>query len=235
MISFRQRLGFICFLAIVFCISLAPLGYGQNKTDLEGTKALQFQITDNFNLGAFQGASISLKKHKSNSFAWRLGLDLNFQVSDQESTSERDYDVYSESIRDENSQKIDLRLQGLFYPHHTANIKLFYGFGPVLGFSHRKTVREEDRISYNRITESTGKLNTWKAGLTGVLGVEWFPAKRISLLAEYVSEFTYEYVKNVGESVTIYPDHISSSKSETINKNVRFYPAQVRFGLSVYF
>jgi hypothetical protein len=235
MIGLRQRPGLVYLMATVFCISLAPLGYAETDTDLDGAKALQFEITDNFNLSAFQGAAISLKKHTSNSFAWRLGLDLNLQVSDQESASERDYEAYAESIRDENSQIINLRLQGLFYPHHTAGIRLFYGFGPVFGFSHRKSVKVEERIEYNRITENTSKLNTWKAGLTGVLGVEWFPAKRISLLAEYVSEFTYEYMKSTSESVAMVPDDIFSTKSETINKNVRFYPAQVRFGLSVYF
>ena len=49
---------------------------------LEGKFALQFQISDNFNLTNFQGTTFSGKYHFSGSDAIRLGLSLDFGNSE---------------------------------------------------------------------------------------------------------------------------------------------------------
>ena len=188
----------IGFIIICCCAALTSAGNAETKGDLNGAMALQFEIRSNFTLESFQGSTISFKKHMSAGFAWRLGLDLKITFSDDEITDYTEDSLRSLTENNGNSQNIGLRLQGLFYPNPSARTKLFYGFGPLVGFTHNFSESDNLRPS-QRLSGSETSTHTWELGLTGVFGVEWFAASNISLLAEYGSDIYYRYYKSVGD------------------------------------
>jgi len=75
----------------------------------------------------------------------------------------------------------------------------------------------------------------WSLGLTGLVGVEWFVSKSISLHAEYRISLGYSQEKREYNRTTI----SQTGKSYiTGNETIKFRQLSsdgVRFGLSVYF
>lgn len=235
MSSKNGRAGIIFSALITFCFLLVSFGSAETKYDLDGKKAFQFGITNNFNLKDFQGGTVSFKKHYSNSKAWRLGLDLDFGFHTDEGFSSTNDTVRSIRDNSDNSQNINLRIQRLFYQNRTSRVKPFLGIGPMFGFRHSiGTITDESPI-YENIRESTSTTYSWSLGITGLAGIEWFASPNISLLAEYSTDLAYKYRKHKLETKYIRPDNGRTSTGETTYKDLNFDPVYVRFGLSVYF
>ncbi len=230
-----SRSALTCLLLIGLSVVLASSVCADAKTDPAGAWAMQFQINDNFSLGAFQGSTLSLKKHKSSGFAWRLGLDISLEFNDDESQDFREDSLQTKTESSVNIQDIQLRIQALFYPNSFAGIKFFYGFGPLIGFAHGRNNTDQLRISYERLLSNEASFNKWEIGASGVFGVEWFASGNISLIAEYSTMAYYRYHKSTNETISTYPDNISRSNRERIDKDLIFEADEVRFGLSVYF
>ena len=207
----------------------------RNNSLTKGAWAFQFEIVgDLFNLDLRNlfGSTLAVKKHTSDGSALRIGLGLGFNLSDQDRTSERDGDTVIQSDYDRNSQSVNIVMQKIFYPAPTADVNFFYGLGPKASFSHEKTT--EERQSRTRWTSS--ERYSWSVGVTGVLGVEWFPTRSISLLAEYGSDIQYKWQKRKNKSLRTYPDdatvlYISEDKSKSFSLGTSL----VKVGLSVYF
>jgi hypothetical protein len=160
-----------------------------------------------------------------------LSLALSFGDSDQ-IQSNGDVEIPRESKQ--NAQTVDLTLQRVFYPNPDSKINLYYGLGPRGYYRHTHSKQLRD-MTDSTSTETINTLNNWEVGVAGVLGVEWFVTKSISLLGEYGSSLMYEHNKSRGEQTQVRPDGTRVLWNESTTKGVSFGASAVKFGLSVYF
>lgn len=137
---------------------------------VEGAWALQFGVSGT-SLSPFGGSTISAKHHFSAGRALRYGLGVRASYHDREDVDpDHNFDVHLH---------LDIHLSTLYvaYPtlsdDHGANIHLFYGVGPLVGFSRRE-VGSLDETQFT-------------VGVAGAIGAEWFVKTRISLSAEYLT------------------------------------------------
>ena len=180
------------------------------------TWALQFQINPNFTLGAFEGSTLSVKKHTSATRAWRLGVTLEANLADSDSDEGEN--------TDENNQLIGVNGHYLFYSARKRPVHLYAGPG-LRGFYSRASSKDERRgPSGEQIVLSDVTFVDWSVGLTGTLGVEWVAGKSISLLAEYSTAISFSRREFFGDS-----------RRPSMDRTTwRLGSDNVRFGLSVY-
>ncbi len=192
--------------------------------------SVQFEVGNDFRLSSFDGVIVSLKYHFSPRFAIRFGAGLNISNSDQ-TLKFRDY--YSgltgrESYND-NSKDILITANVLFYPNPDGVLKIFFGAGP------RATYRyvNDERI-YLDGYKGHINIKDWSAGISGVMGCEWFPMNFISLFGEYSVYATFgktESNEYVTENSTGYAVEYFFRNSE----NFIFRGNIARLGASFYF
>lgn len=97
--------------------------------------------------------------------------------------------------RDSNSQSLGITLQYLYYSSPHKKLSLYSGSGPSVNisrFEDDQAFKQENprgRVEGRAKTEESG----WSAGLSSVLGVEWFINSRLSLLAENRFLIGYNY------------------------------------------
>lgn len=199
----------------------------------DGSKALQFRVTNNFTLSNFQGAALSGKKHISNNSAIRLGVDLFFDFSTRDEDSRIFYNdtTITASDAEGNTQRLALELQYIRYVSTDKKIKIYWGTGPSIRFNN-EVVETDYYDSYNDISRKLkDEDKSWGLGASGVLGAEWFATSSISFHTEYVTTLLYEWRK-VREDNALFRDysHISTESS-----GFQVYATDVRFGLSLYF
>lgn len=198
----------------------------------QGSWAFQFLIDENFKLSAFRGSTISVKRHFSDKRAIRLGLELNAVVSDADESILNDRELKSKA----DNELITISAYYTIYPSPGKDVNLFYGAGPKVGFSLSGStvtvVRDVGTSTRIKSDESS-----WSAGITGILGVEWFATRSVSLTAEYSSIFEYQSIsiERTDELKTGTGNFEITNKTERDVKNFRFNPESVKFGLSVYF
>jgi hypothetical protein len=199
----------------------------------DGSKALQFRVTNNFTLNNFQGASLSAKKHISDNSAIRLGIDLFFDISTQDEDSRVFYidTTITTSDAEGNTQRLALELQYIRYVSTDKKIKFYWGTGPSIRFNN-EVVETDYHDSYNDISRKLkDEDKSWGLGASGVLGAEWFATSFISFHTEYMTTLLYEWRK-VREDDALFDNysHISTESS-----GFQVYASDVRFGLSLYF
>jgi len=220
---------------LIYCIDSAnaqtggtPEANGKNSL-LKGSWALQFQINDNFTLSSFQGSTISAKRHFSNKRAIRFGMSLSSAVTDQDQSSSQ---TAGSDHAESDAQRITINTQYALYPSPDKNVNLFFGSGPVVSLSRSNTTTRSLRGSFSTAnrTRDTG----WSAGLSGVLGVEWFATRNISLSAEYTSSLVYSSsnIKAISEQIA---SNRITFETERHTKAFQFGSGGVNFGLSIYF
>ncbi len=196
-----------------------------------GTKALQFQIQNDFLLRSFDGSTISLKKQKSRDRAYRLGLTLDASIADNNQSSSNSTGGTATNDEDANNQNVRVSLQKVFYAHAADRTFAYFGVGPTGGLARSKS----DRTSTNTAGATMDYSNlsrTWSVGLIGSFGVEWFAHRNISLLAEYNTSAMISWLKQRSE--TSAPGG-AASVQETKSTTYRLNDDGVRFGLAVYF
>jgi len=207
-----------------------------SKPLTENSKALQFQIGSNFTLTSFQGAALSYKHHLKPLRAIRVGSELslsksNFDLTEVDSVG----DLETLSKSDQTRYYVRFNTQLIWYSESYSGISFFYGVGPFLGFS--KSEKKDEWVSpYPGHRTNLDETKTgWSLGLTGLVGVEWFVSKSISLHAEYRISLGYSREKREYNRTTI----SQTGKSYiTGNETIKFRQLSsdgVRFGLSVYF
>lgn len=216
-----------CVLLMASALLLSSAALAQESPDFGpegGDWALQFQITEDFTLSDFQGSIVSVKYHSSDRSAWRAGLGLEFDSN----TDERERTtggVPGALLSSEFSrQTVRLDLQYLRYANPVAKIQFLFGGGPFGAFDHRATESFVDGMSQGR-QES----DRWEAGLSGLLGVEWFVASRLSLHAEYGLEFVY------AQTTASADNPVSDQKSSQNGETWAFGARGVLLGVSAYF
>jgi opacity protein-like surface antigen len=208
-----------------------------SKPLTENSKALQFQIGSNFTLTSFQGAALSYKHHLKPLRAIRVGSELslsksNFDLTEVDSVGA----LETLSKSDQTRYYVRFNTQLIWYSESYSGISFFYGVGPFLGFS--KSEKKDEWVSSYPGHPRTNLDETktgWSLGLTGLVGVEWFVSKSISLHAEYRISLGYSREKREYNRTTI----SQTGKSYiTGNETIKFRQLSsdgVRFGLSVYF
>lgn len=193
---------------------------------LDGKFALQFQINDNFNLSSFQGTTLSGKYHFSCRDAVRLGLSIELDESDGETSSNRLDTVTVDTYKmDRNNFGITINTQYIRYFRGTENISFYGGAGPFVNYN-TSTSTGEVKLGEN-IDKYESTSDSYTIGLDLLFGVEWWFHKYMSLSAEYGLKFMYRSSEGTNE--------IGIVKREITNNNFRITANSINFGLSVYF
>ena len=110
----RFAMNTLVVLIVAVCL-LAGNATAQTPYLKAGTKALQFQIQNDFLLRSFDGSTISIKKQKSSDRAYRLGLTVSADLSNRDESQTSFSGTSNGIVEDLNSQDIHLSLQKLFY------------------------------------------------------------------------------------------------------------------------
>jgi len=216
------------FSLLFFILSLVSTTTAQTSylDSLDGKYALQFQISEDFTLTNFQGATLSGKYHLGTRSALRMGLSLNFDNSSRDlEASLLDTMNYNETA-ETNSFGFLISSQYLNYLVGTADIGFYLGIGPAIGFSHSK-MEFNSEISDSTIQDGSGTGESFTVGLDAIVGVEWSFHKDMTLSAEYGIKFYYTHQTEKFES--------TSRKDERTIEAFRITANYVNFGISVYF
>ena len=216
------------FSLLFFILSFISTATAQTSylDSLDGKYALQFQISENFTLTNFQGATLSGKYHLGKRSAIRLGLSLNFDDSnsDREITLSDTLD-YNENA-ETNSIGFTISSQYLNYLVRTDDIGFYLGIGPTIGIGNSDFEFEYDS-SDSTINNGSGSSDSFTIGLDAIAGVEWSFHKDMTLSAEYGIKFYYTQRTEKLNS--------TASKYERTTDSLRLTANYVNFGISIYF
>jgi len=219
--TMTKKLLFTAFITSLLTLSIA---HGQeNESPLpmqEGSKALQFQISDNFNLSSFSGSVFSYKRHISEVRANRIGLNLTSRYSMAKYPD-------SEIERDDTDLGFQLGIEftRMHYTDPNAEIKFYYGYGPGINVGLNRIVRNQ--------ANTTNTIRDAHYGISGIgyAGVEWFFHSSMSLHAEFRGsiQLNHRRAKQSRE------EEFSEESNRNNRTTVTLGGDGVRFGLSVYF
>jgi len=180
----------------VFSILLANDKDSTSTLINDESQCLQFQIGSNFNLGSFQGSTISYKKHISNSRAYRVGISISGKIEDRIDFDNSDTDSLDfRQITDYDNLGIELTGQYLKYLKHKYSY-FYYGYGPKVIYSRAyQKYYSEDYITGD--WERSSDLRKYygysiQVGLELVAGVEVFLTNSISIHGEYSEDISYK-------------------------------------------
>ena len=230
-----------CLVAIALIVAIACPGYSQDEGEegrshslKPGEWALQFQITDDFGIKPFNGMSLSAKRHISTKSAFRLGVNIDMRYTDSDEEGFRAYnDTLSydrlETVSD-NSLGLQFDLLYLHYPNAGADLNWYWGVGPLVRLSHAN--REETRQSDTQEMYTKYETNSWRIGILGAIGVEWFAVEGISLHAEYRAYGAYESTSRDNRAEF---DDSSVLEDTSEDDSWIFDGGQTIFGVSLYF
>ena len=207
---------------------------------LAGRWALQFQISRDFTLRAFEAGRISAKKHLTETRAVRLGLAFDAEYAGRkEGEEERIMETGDASSEEEEhelaTQELSTSVEYLFYtrPEAARPIRFYGGGGPEVGFE--RTFTGDDRQT-DRFEDTTEDRSTrWAAGLSGALGAEWAVHRQIGLLVEYGSTFSYRWQRRSHtEEIRVEAELVREETRRTTQRGFRLDTGRVRFGVAVY-
>jgi hypothetical protein len=216
------------FSLLFFILSLLSTTTAQTSylDSLDGKFALQFQISENFTLTNFQGATLSGKYHLGKRSAVRLGLSLNFDDSDSDREINLSDTLHINENAQNNSIGFTISSQYLYYLVRTDDIGFYLGTGPTIGFGNSES--EFKSVSFDStINTGSGSGDSFTIGLDAILGVEWSFHKDMTLSAEYGMKFYYTHRNEKLDS--------TESKYERTIDSYRITQNYVNFGISVYF
>lgn len=210
----------------------------------DSSRALQFQIANNFQLTSFQGTVFSYMHHINKEAALRFGLSISVGGTNSDNTHDG-FSTIGDSLfqrslgnSDTKNHSFQLSAQLIRYFNPGGKLLLYGGAGPFLLYDYSYTKSESvEKISYQgllnppRTTSTESKNRGWSPGIMGVFGVEWFAAQGISLMAEYGLQASYKWGKSESKSVAYSDITTSNSKQEGWNLGA----SRVKFGLSLYF
>jgi hypothetical protein len=219
------------FLFIQPAISQEAVSQPEKPTNEASYKwALLFQVTDDYFLTSFQGSSFSIMRNLSATRHIRLFLTLSGSVSDT------DYKNNTSINRGDTRNSIYYQIGCYYIMNRLSNDSFvpYIGAGPVLSFNYYK---QEYDDSYTNNSKSTSKNITLGIGAAGILGVEWFVKKNVSLLAEYSGGLAYNYTKSESKSEQKNDNgqYVLMNKNEIDTNEFDFNSSSVRVGLSIYF
>ena len=227
----------LIFVSISTFILQSPLA--KENSLKNGKWALQFEIDRDFDLAAFQGTTLSIKRQTADNRAYRLGLTIFLDFGDGEISRTGDGYPYVPTRypgdRDFNTRRIDINFQRIFYTDNSAPVNLFFGVGPTASFYHTKDEIDVRNASGTLIDFQENIANASSLGASAILGVEWFFTKDLSLLGEYGTSFTYAYSVRRQQRRYVSTSTSYSFYNHEETSSFKISSANVKFGLSVYF
>lgn len=205
----------------------------------DGAWALQFSLGSAFSLRGYDGIVISAKYHLTKGSAIRLGIDINGDIYFGGRTSHSgtlpDDTLYSSSRDNINREGIKLISEYIKYTRIDPQLHFFLGTGPTFGFWHSKS-KSADRRTYPIDPRSHVFISeeyNWSFGISGLLGAEWFPTKRISFMAEYGVSFDYRYAMRKSEYSTT-EERAKLNRSRYHMNYFRLDLLRAKIGIAVY-
>ncbi len=228
---------YICSLAaVLFLFHLSLNAQGNDSTNSERNSlqkkswAVQFAVGNDFQITSFQGLTFSLKYHLSTRSALRFGVGFSGELNDR-TVEHSEYGEPTKSIPLEiNNQDVHAVFSFLFYPKPEALIKIYFGIGPRFAYSH--SLHEYPNSTSCGDYVDTYEFSSWAAGLEGTFGAEWFPAKILSIFAEYSAYGVYGKSTEDDHGFSCYS---GSWHDKDTSENWEFNGHTARMGLSVYF
>ena len=209
----------------------------------EGKWALQFSINSNFTLSSFEGATLSAQYQTSDLSAWRAGVTMS-GISQKTTSQQTLYYAFPPSETNSSSNtidqfSIDFALHRIWYLNTGDPVHLYLGAGPQVSYSHSKSDQQSNNNDLGGVpgsSESVGRTTGWEAGASGLLGVECFVTRSISLHAEYGLTILYAHSSSTEYSTgTSAPQEWVTSQYETKNNGWSLDPRSVLFGISIFF
>ena len=223
-------------LLLALPVAAAAAWYSPPPGSLAGEQSVQFTVSNNLTLGAFQGQMFSYQRFLSDTRAIRVAGGLYLDLNEEE--LEVDYEggaVSGSADVSTWSHSGTVKVQLMFY-RGDGPIRFFWGAGPKVTFTdiHSESVDYSpygDELSF---VYYTGDIDAWGFGLQGFAGVEWFISDMFSLHAEYGVSGMYTLRDDVGQRVYSH-DPDSNRRVSSKIRSPEFDSDGVRFGLSARF
>jgi len=212
-------------LVCALCLLLLPVSLNaQERANSlsDGAWALQFSFDS-----GFSGGRVAAKYHLSDKNALRAGLSFFGSTSDLEGSSS-----FGETFdQDDDFAITNGELLFVRYPRPLAAAHFYFGGGPYVQYREQNR-HQFDTDPVNGPVERIREEESIEAGLTGILGAEWFASRALSLHVEYMirgGKFRRDYK----ESTTSTFDY---DTYETTNEGWEFEAGdRVMMGLAIYF
>jgi hypothetical protein len=241
----RALLAFACSFLLA-AVAFSPRAQAAEKTGEDaranslypGSWSLQFQITDEIGLKPFNGMIVSAKRHFSEHSALRLGLHFDVDWDDGAGTGRHEVEDTLADWYDSGShkeyQEFTIDLSYLNYPSPGSYVNLFWGVGPLVSFYRSEANSDEEDPNYGT-TARRDYSRSWDIGALGLIGAEWFLAKRFSFHSEYRASVIYGRAFAESARVRSYPGDITTRTVERSESDGWALDGNVILGLSVYF
>ncbi len=227
--SYNLISSFKLFSLIFFFFFFSGTFYSQENSyldSLSGKFALQFQVADNFQLSSFQGATLSGKYNINRFSAVRIGFSVNLiNGNNNQFQQYLDTAVYNGSDGGDHVTGFNLNTQYLYYIETLNEIFFYCGTGPNFGYTFAK--QNNHMTTQDTSFDANQTTKTLEIGLDILAGAEWMFSKRMSLSAEY--GLSFYYIK------TRYYRNDPARFAQANEKSFNIRPANIKFGLSVYF
>lgn len=159
-------------------------------------KALMFEIDDFIKLSSFDGGTFSYKTVSKNDIEHRYSLNIRscFRKVDGDSETTNDTLDYSENFEDKDSDiSISIGVYRLWHKKTNYDISPYIGLGPFIGYDYDYDEKKENDTQNVLYYERESKYSNYYGGIKGIIGVECFVHKSISLHAEYRTAAEYRY------------------------------------------
>jgi hypothetical protein len=242
-----QRIVLLMLASLIVLLTSQAQNQSSDSTSLrEGVWALQFGISGNFTLTSFQGSTLAAKYQLSERNAIRGGVTITGSMIDGNGS-------YTGTVADTGignapgntstrSANVSFVLQYLWYVNPNGPVHLFAGLGPSLSYSYSNSSSEYSYLytgapAHWVTNKGASSSILWAPGLSGVVGIEWFASRWLSLHAEYSEGLQYQW-----RSTTSTYDFLSTSLADNpyhtenpiTTKGLSLSSSSVSFGLNVY-
>ncbi len=179
-----KTVGTFSFLVLLSGIIQAQTQPADSNSLKPGAWAFQFGVAGNFTLTSFQGATLALKYHYTESNAVRAAITINGTFTDGSGLQKGlQYDSISTTASNDNSTHsagLSLIVQYLWYMNPRDVIHLYVGVGPAVSYSHDSRTENRNALTsadqfyssgyYWTHLKTTSTSNQWALGLRGVGG-----------------------------------------------------------------
>lgn len=199
-----------------------------------GGWALQFRTTGlDDALSGLQGTFVSARYHLSRTSALRLGVSIDASSQDVEQRRTPPAGP-TETDREEDQSDQDYGLSGEYVHYYSPaeNFFLFTGVGPHLGYTHLD-VTTTSFFEGTAVTENRQERTTYRIGIGGGAGIEWYVHPNISLSAEYRFQFARESTEETQVSENL--DTGQTNRAEQDITTYRFGGRSVQVGVTFSF
>lgn len=160
-----------------------------------GRWSMQFQLVEDFQFRAFEGAGLAMTRNAGTNSAWRFGVNLDGLLTggDRTTTTTADSEFSQDVLPiDRNQYSVRLDLLHLHRYHPARRVGLELGVGPAVDLDRHRTEVEESNEFITSHRDYRASISRY--GLTGRIGVEVFLARALSVHAHYGGFVGYQQV-----------------------------------------